>query len=339
MPQDSTTFIGGAKVTPINELTPDILNNLGPLAGLVGTWTNFFSSGPFVSSGWNLISVPAPPPSPFSPSDGFTLEVIPYQETLSFQAAVINAGNRSSPASQTIYGLIYQQNISSLCTTDLCNNMGFGLGAGLHAETGMFLFLTDTQQIVRLATIPHGNSILAIGTASEVTSGFGNTTATPVVVPSFIPFGTPATSSFPTPQVGMKQYNTLQFPDPPPPHNLATQPAPLKTVIFDQTDPNSFLAGSLLLSTVNSATLISLSTQTDTGGVLNTPFLQNNVSSVNVSMDLWIENVTTNNITGPQLQYTQTINLSFTPIGGTTPVIFPHVTLNTLVPVGSGSTA
>lgn len=333
---DSTTFVGGAQVTPISELTPIIRNNLGPLAELVGTWTNLFTSGPFLTSGWNLISVPAPPPSPFSPSDGFTLEVIPYQETLTFQPAFISAGNRSSPNSENIYGLIYQQNISSLCNTELCNNMGFGVGAGLHAETGMFLYLTDTQQIVRLATIPHGNSILAIGTASEVTSGFGNTTANPVVVPSFIPFGTPATSSFPTPQVGMDQYNSLQFPGPTTP-----QPPPLKDVIFDQTDPNSFLAGSLLFTTVNSATLISLSTQTETGGVLNTPFLQNNVSSVNVSMDLWIESVT-NNITGVaglQLQYTQTINLSFTPIGATAPVIFPHVTLNTLVQAGSGSTA
>jgi hypothetical protein len=335
MALDSTTFVGGAQVTPISEITLDISNSLGPLADLVGTWTNLFTAGPFLTSGWNMISVPAPPPSPFSPSDGFTLEVIPYQETLTFQAAVISAGNRSSPNSETIYGLIYQQNISSLCNTELCNSMGFGPGTGLHAETGMFLYLTDTQQIVRLATIPHGNSILAIGTASEVSSGFGNTTANPVVVPSFIPFGTPATASFPTPQVGMDQYNSLQFAGPTTP-----QPPPLKDVVFDQTDPNSFLAGSLLGTTVNSATLISLSTQTETGGVLNTPFLQNNVSSVNVNMDLWIENVTNNKTgaTGLQLQYTQTINLSFTPIGAIAPVIFPHVTLNTLVQAGSGST-
>ena len=62
-----------------------------------------------------------------------------------------------------IIGLMYDMRITDLVTNE-----------PLHLETGMWLNLADVQggtppdqPIVRSASIPHGDSVLAVGTSSE----------------------------------------------------------------------------------------------------------------------------------------------------------------------------
>jgi len=100
----------GARILSVAE-AEDI--DIGPLKSLIGKWVGAVPK-PLsdIASGWNVISVPGPG------VPDFTYEVIPYTESLTFSAAVIQAGNRGpvingNQIDQNIYGLMYQQQIIS----------------------------------------------------------------------------------------------------------------------------------------------------------------------------------------------------------------------------------
>jgi hypothetical protein len=281
--------------------------DLGPLAKLEGTW----KGQPF--DGWNVIAVPGA-----VSAGGFVLEVIPYEETLTFTPVVV-AGNRGPfingvQEEQHLVGLMYEQTVTSVCDTPQCINMGFGSGNIIHAETGIFLNITDFNSgfnIARLSTIPHGNSVLALGNSVEGAPANNNfidpspTTPKPVPGGPSLPFG-----------YGEAQYLiNKQFPN------------------FPQTDPNSFLTETLGTEKINDMTTLILSTNNKDGGILNIPFIQQNVNATQMDSIFWIESLE-NPVAGEpdilQLQYTQTINLVFPATGTTQPVIWPHVTINTM---------
>src|ERR1700753_4225715 len=126
----------------------DAVSDLGPLAGLVGTWTG--------KQGWNLIAVPKP-----GDEDGFTLLVRPYYETITFTPLGVLVPDRGASEILNIYGLEYSLSVSDLLTNQ-----------PLHLENGMWLYAEDPQDpqsptIVRQATVPHGNSVLALGNSQQ----------------------------------------------------------------------------------------------------------------------------------------------------------------------------
>ena len=276
--------------------------DLGPLAGLQGAW----EAQP--GQGWNVISVPG------TGSDGFVLEVIPYKETLTF-TPVVTAGNRGPVVDgvqqdQQLVGLLYEQIITSVCTSDFCNERGFSNGTMIHAERGIFLNVTNFNNnldVVRLSTIPHGNSVLALGQAQvgvPPTNDFFGTAST---IPTDM-------QGRPILDYGLDQFDNEQFPD------------------FDQKNPNTFLRSSLGNEKILSMTTLILSTNHTDGGILNIPFIQQNVNTTSLDSTFWIERIqgANGNPDFDQLQYTQSINLVFPPTGSTTPVIWPHVTISTL---------
>ncbi len=306
----------GARFVPADALTEA---DLGPLKQLIGEWENvpLTTTDPngvaqTLASGWNVISVPG--------GDNFVFEVIPYKENLKFSAVAVQAGNRGpvlngKPFDQEIFGLFYEQQIISMCDTDFCNSRGFSAGTVIHAETGLFLYITNYNggfNIARLGTVPHGNALLALGASSEETN--------------------PGTKFFPQlsskgvnidgSAVAMLGYNDQiigkrQFKD------------------FQQVDPNIFLQSTLetIVGTgsITSMTTLDMSTQNPdaTGGILNIPFIQTNVTATTMDATFWIENITGGSET-ELLQYSQTINLVFAPVGTVTPIIWPHITINTL---------
>jgi len=265
--------------------------DFGPLTQLQGTW----KGAP--KQGWNVIAVPGPV--------DFTLEVIPYEETLTFSPAVI-AGNRGPFSGgqeevQSVTGFLYEQVITSACDTDLCKKMGFPSGTQIHAETGLFLYLANDAagfSIARLSTIPHGNSLLALGNGTD-TSSPSNFIPNNTVTPFPIPAGYDET-----------QYPDQQFPG-----------------VFDQENPNSFLQGVIANQKIASVTTLDFSTKNATGGVLNIPFLKTNVAATQVDATFWIETLGDGSL---QLQYSQSILLAFPPTGSTAIINWPHVTVNTL---------
>lgn len=303
MDKISNLFAMGIRTLTVEEQE---LVDLGPLAGLQGTW----EADPF--QGWNVIAVPGP-----QNTQGFTLEVIPYKEKLTFTPVVV-AGNRGPfvngvQQDQNLVGLMYEQTIVSVCNSDFCVQRGFKSGTEIHAERGIFLFdksnLEPPFTITRLSTIPHGNALLALGeffVFVPVNNDFIDKASTkPTMV-----------SGGPTP-LGYSeiQYDHAQFPD------------------FDQIDPNSFLRKTLGDSVITTMTTLKLSTKHASGGVLNIPFIQQNVNTTSLDATFWIEKIK-NPVSGQpdldQLQYTQTINLVFPPTGQTTPVVWPHITIATL---------
>lgn len=278
--------------------------DLGPLAPLMGTWT----SAP--GQGWNTISVPAPRKD--SKGHGFLLEVIPYVETLTFRPAVA-AGNRGPVSSgnqteQQIVGLIYQQEVISDCSTDFCAARGFAKGVEIHAETGMIL-LTDNANpsvsVARLGTIPHGNSILLLGSATTAPGA-----------PNIGELNTASTllDGTPTPP-GYDEFQGPQFPN------------------FNQDDPNTTLREAIKGQDIIETTTLSLTTEGSTGGILNIPFIDDHINATKMACTYWIEKVKGPNGDYYQLQYSQNINLVFPPAGGGgAPLInWPHTDINTLL--------
>jgi hypothetical protein len=310
MNQNTSTLPVGARVLSADEASSV---DLGALTQLQGTWKSEQGLG------WNVIAVPGPP---FSATNTkiveFVLEVIPYIETLTF-TPVVAASNRGPfngdvEDTQNIVGLMYEQSIISTCTTDFCNSRGFASGTQIHAETGLFLNVQNLNSgfdIVRLSTIPHGNSVLAPGVSSAVLPPSN----------SFFPIA----NTFPTSVAGPlpngyaeSQYESPQFAN------------------FDQLNPNSFLEKTLGTQQLLNMTTLSFSTKNNDGGILNIPFIQQNVRATDMEATFWIETIQNPTAGQPnilQLQYTQTINLVFPPTGINVPVVWPHVTVNTLTKV------
>lgn len=162
--------------------------DLGPLSQLPGIWkTN--------DSGWNMIALPfqGAPPAPA----GFKFRVLmnQYREELRFMFVDDDVPNRGlsravpphpdSQPDQFVATLDYQQKIAQVAAEDRPDSNGLaGLpGLPIHHEPGLWLYEKNRRsmddqiigdqvsqvelKVARLASIPHGNSVLAIGTAAE----------------------------------------------------------------------------------------------------------------------------------------------------------------------------
>jgi hypothetical protein len=298
--------------------------DLGPLTELKGTW----EGQPF--DGWNVIAVPGPRSN--GGPGGFILEIIPYKETLTFKP-VVQAGNRGiindfKQSEQQITGLVYGQRITSVCDRGNCAEMGFPAGTEIHVETGILLYIKDCikiqdkndttcvvspYNIARLATIPHGNSVLALGTS---------VTGTP---PNNDFFG--KASTLPTP---VDNNESFQFGY----SDAYKVPEPLRLFPqFNQQDPNTFLSDMLNKNKekIKSMTTINMSSKNLTGGILNIPFSATGIKTIDMHATFYIQHIEGSDT--PQLQYTQTINLDFPGMNlkaKPIPVIWPHVTVDTL---------
>lgn len=281
---------------------PSVEPGLGILISLVGKWAG---------TGLNLIWRPQ---QPDSGSDHF-LEINRTEDSIEFDGIPGGIPNRGLlQADLTMSGIRYVQQVSDS-----------NLDAGLHVEPGLWLSIPASTNpplpatIARLATIPHGTTVLAQGIEEPATSG------PPVIPPvSITPFqiGNPgASQSF--------AEQTLATDT-----NFRTSGAGLAGVTQEMLDdPNSVLRTALDGLSIASAVTLRVSTD-DTapvlgGGVANTAFLQGDPASgpnaVAQRMDatFWLQ--TSQGSSKPDvLQYSQTVLLNF---NGLT---WPHVSVGTL---------
>jgi len=316
MTQSLNQFGMGARFIPPSQVDEI---DLGPLRPLIGQWESVVLPPPVgnenaapTASGWNVISVPA--------EKGFIFEVIPYKENLKFSAVAVEAGNRGpvingNQFDQEITGLFYEQQIISVCDTEFCDKRGFKNGTVIHAETGLFLYIKNYSSgldIARLGTVPHGNALLALGTAEDSTDP-GT---------SFFPESSALAFNLDGSAPGGFGYN----------ENITLDP---QFKEFNQVDPNTFLQ-TTLAQMVGSGTLTSMTTfdlttsnPDATGGILNIPFIQSNVTATSMDFTMWLQNITGGS-EAELLQYSQTVNLVF-PLGGSvTPIVWPHISISTL---------
>lgn len=310
--------------------------SLGLLAELAGTWTG---------EGFNLIA--RPDEKNGSP---LFLELNQTQETLSIIPVSSSIPNRGFAAPDVeLFGLTYLQKVTDRITT-----------GALHIEPGIWVHVVDpaapaVQSVFRLGTIPHGNALLAQGTAVQLKPFTGNPFKPSThSLANTAPFAIGSPMLQPGTQGGFPPYDLTKatnfrtpFGDTPP---IALPTAilgvPLQAVV---NDPALLLDAALAGQTIKEMVVISIATVADFpqlngatinpnpiagggGGVENIPFLEANADASTVVATFWIEKIAGVDEADDfmQLQYVQTVLLDFPPASGAAPIHWPHVSVATL---------
>jgi hypothetical protein len=277
---------------------PDVADSLGPLAGLAGSWTGH---------GFNVIWRPNHTP----PGQDRFLELNLTNEQLDFTRIPGPIPNRGLLQPDiNMFGLTYLQQISDA-----------NLGAGLHIEPGLWAAIpatTDPKEVptvARLASIPHGTTILAQGEA--------HTAGAPDI-----------------PDISIKPFaigngaNRLDFPE----QNLST-PTSFRTSGTGLTgitqqmvdNPATVLRQAITGQHIQATTRLHVASSDNAlpgGGTANTAFLAGtadgpNADAASVRATFWLETIQGD--TSPrQLQYSQIVLLNFNGLS------WPHVTVGTL---------
>jgi hypothetical protein len=329
---------------PSVRLSPDttgVLADLGLLADFAGNWHGH---------GFNLIARPD--------HDGggpLFLELNQTEETLKIDPIGSPIPNRVFAMEDiTLFGLTYLQKISDSVT-----------GGALHIEPGIWITQPAItapvenpppggQIVARMGNIPHGNSLLAQGSAIAVDSLPGGTFEIAAV--NTAPFGVGAPMPVGGTQGGFPAYNladtspaAVNFRTPF--GNIPAIPlpaeingVPMQTVINDPTRllqaaiAGQFIEKMVVLTISTEATIAVASpgtpiqTLNGAGGIENIPFLIPNAQTATVFATFWIETIRHSTGSFLQLQYVQTVLLNF-PILGKVPVVnlsWPHVSVATL---------
>jgi hypothetical protein len=341
-------------VIPSIRIGPDratVGSKLGFLAELSGTWEG---------EGFNLIA--RPDKQGGSP---LFLELNQTFETLSFipiSSSIPNRGNELDDIE--LFGLTYLQKVSDRVTK-----------GALHIEPGIWIHIPSqdtgaTQSVSRMANIPHGNSLLAQGTAIKLDPFTGNSFDPDAVsAVNTAPFPVGAAMPVPGTLSGFAPYDlsnitpaainfrTPAGDSPATPLPTTILGVPMQDVILD---PTKLLTAALSDQVIESMVIITVSTVPSLqqeqpqppspepaappkvinfagggGGVENIPFLQTNADAATVFATFWIEKIKgpTPDASFLQLQYVQTVFLNFPvikPPAPPVPLSWPHVSVATL---------
>ena len=220
-------------------------------------------------------------------------------------------------ADQTVVALDYEQKITQIAADDFPRS---GLAGGpdkdIHHEPGLFLHMVDQTtndlNIARLATIPHGDSVLGLG-ESSIAEG------APVIPEiSGLPIGVPTDLSAPY----LSPYK--HFHD-----NLFEN-------LFDPTVPNELLRRANNGVNIARTTKLEFDTTLESAGIVNIPFIVKQANAAEMKSTFWIQELDELDAgDNPvlRLQYSQIVLLDFFPRrdGFPGPVRWPHVSINTLV--------
>jgi len=287
---------------------PASAGNLGLLHKLPGRW---------VGKGFNLIARPARLGDAANPP--FFLELNGTHETLEFTAIGGDVPNRGEiEPTALLHAITYLQSVSDCAT-----------GTGIHKEPGIWVHVPPTAEnpaetYVRLATIPHGDSLVAQSTF------FTTVPAGPTINPvNSLPFpiadaiqdlnGDPA---HPLAAPYIDPYLTDALPPKCMPEGLVAA-----TTIRD---PTEVLRADIKGQNIKSTDVIAITTTpvagNPGGGIVNIPFVIKNANAVQMDAIFWIETV--KHPLGTeffQLQYVQRVILDFDNVH------WPHISVATLI--------
>ncbi|MBQ4862846.1 hypothetical protein J8L98_14255 [Pseudoalteromonas sp. MMG013] len=291
----------------------DILEKLGPLASLIGTWVSTRYGG------FNVMPIPQD-----NAPNGFILKNISYYEVMTFSAIQGKVANRAGNYEQDAYTIFYSQRVFFADGPQKDELVHAENGSWLHQVTApqgqgtlnIAPWVPDTpdplpqqeqnRTIVKQVSVPHGNSILAIGHHDS----FGGAPSIPVA--NALP--TAGGNSFKVPY-------GVDIPE-----NPNVNPNIVLQVALD----SLYQQGIEVVET----TVLDVDTETD-GNIANTPFMKAHADVPRFKTTLWLERLS-NGL--DMLQYTQDITLDFSLINGKDPgkrtrYKFPHITANTLFKV------
>jgi len=296
-------------------------DDLGPFTLLPGTWSN---EPGLAGRGWNMIALPFGPPPGATFRPPYRLLMNQYNENLVFDLvdkAVPNRGiappaSAPTPADQLLVTLDYEQGVKQLVAEDFpVTTLGGPPGAAIHHEPGLFLHMTDpldedSTDIARLATIPHGDSVLAMGTAS-VSDG-------PPDIPTLnaLPLGVDQ-------DVDANRYLA-------PYRHFRDNPF---QGLFDPLDPTALLRAANEGVDIVRTTTLEFDSTLATGGIANIPFVVRQANATQMKSTFWIQEVRQEDGSiGLRLQYVQIVQLDFLARsdGGPGRITWPHVSINTL---------
>lgn len=291
---------------------------LGPLQLLPGLWKNLPG---LPGRGWNMIALPfaTEPGSPIN----YRLLVNQYNEELRFtlvDKAVPNRGIHNTGTSvntdQFVATIDYEQTIKQLAADDFPRSGLAGVAElPIHHEPGLLLHMgnqtVDGLDLARLATIPHGDSVLALGRDTTIDG--------PPVVP--------AANGLP---VGVNQ--DLDSPYLAPYKHFHENPF---EGLFDPVNPNLLLQAANAGIEITRTTELEFDTTFGTGGIVNIPFVIAQANPTELKSKFWIQELAELDAAGNpklRLQYTQTVMLDFFPRRDGQPgqIRWPHVSINTL---------
>lgn len=261
--------------------------SLGCLKELPGTWTG---------EGFNIVLLPD-----FQNQKPFQVKLERTSEILEFRAIGATIPNRGNVQNDIEFlGVHYLQRIND------ANDH-----SALHLEPGIWLNLPQTTSpaeaptIVRQAAIPHGDSLLATGNcvvvqtgpkiAAEDTTPLDAVTGAPITDPNYLATlkGSPLPKGLTNPGIIM--------------------------------NPNLVIEDAIKGQKIVETTVLVVST-TNSGGILNIPFINTNATAVQMSAIFWIEKVESpDGRLFLQLQYTQRVILKFNNIN------WPHISVATLI--------
>jgi hypothetical protein len=305
------------------DLPPDL--DLGPLDPLPGKWV----SG---ETGWNMIALPFANPA----GPPFRLLLNQYKETLRFSFIDEKVPNRGITAGaprqekdQLVVTLDYEQSIQQVRAVDdpLSGKAGAD-NIAIHHEPGLFLYLTnqvdDEIDVGRLASIPHGNSVLALGTSDIIEKPDTN-----ALIPNIsgLPIGIGPDAQLATSK-WLAPYNKFHLA--PFKGNVADAAFPG----FDPVNPSHLLQLTLKGLKVRRTTVLALDSSVQSGGVSNIPFVERQADAAKVTSTFWIHELEEPEEDGNifVLQYLQDVSLDFLPRLDQPPglIRWPHISINTL---------
>lgn len=330
-PTGNFALINSARV--ITQAVPGD-SDLGPLKLLPGTWANLRDpkdpgAGPLEGRGWNLIALPFATKK--DQGSNYRVLMNQYNERLIISTkdeGVPNRGIEPNPPSgvetaetdQTLVALDYEQGVVHIATADFPDsNLKQPLNSAIHHEPGLFLFMKNQTangiDIARLGTVPHGNSLLALGASAPPTPG------KPVIPPfSSLPIGL-ANNDVENSEY-LKPYK--HFIDKP----FLDLFSPDKTHDLLERALDGF--GPVLRTTT-----FHFSTKVETAGIVNIPFITKQASATEMDVTFWLlelEEVGADGQPRLILMYHQVVMLEFFQrsdgIEGL--VKWPHVSINTM---------
>lgn len=197
-------------------------------------------------------------------------------------------------------------------------------GTAIHREPGLWLFMTneliDNLDIARLATIPHGDSVLALGKFVE---SDGVSTIPGV---NGLPDGVNQDLDADPYLAPYKHFHDNPFKG-----NVTAQGFPG----FDPTSPQQLLDLANQGVTVVKTTTLPVDTMRPTGGIVNIPFVDKQANATSMKATFWIQELDEKDVNGDpklRLQYLQVVLLDFFPRRDGLPgsIRWPHVSINTL---------
>jgi hypothetical protein len=260
-------------------LPPDV--DLGPLDPLPGKWV----SG---ETGWNMIALPFAAPA----APPFRLLLNQYKETLRFtfvDEKVPNRGITNPPRQakdQLVVTLDYEQSIEQVAALDEpVSGLAGAPNIAIHHEPGLFLYLTnqvdDDIDVGRLASIPHGNSVLALGTSEIIDNP---DTSSLIKHVSGLPIGIGPNAELAT-HPWLAPYKKFS----------RSHGTPFKGNVnfpgfpgFDPVLPSELLQLALQGLKVKRTTVLALDSSVQSGGVANIPFVERQADAAKVTSTFWI---------------------------------------------------